>query len=991
MHEILEGLNEKQLIAAKKVVGPMMVNAGPGTGKTQLLAARITNMLKSDLQIKPSDILALTFTDAGSVAMRKRLIKFVSTEAFKVTIHTFHSFCNEVVQSSIDYFKIRNIEPATDLEIIKILYEILRGLPNEHIIKRLKGAYYVEARRLKSLFGTMKMENWDANHIKLNCQQYIRALPEDPDFIYKRGSTNKFQTIDGEEKLITKGDPNMRKINLEKEKMSKLVAAAYLIDQYNDLLAKAERYDYNDMILWVIDAFRESENILLNYQERFQYILVDEFQDTNGSQNELINLLMNYWDEPNLFVVGDPNQSIYSFQGARIQNVKDFIGLYSPQVVLLNDNYRSGQAILDAAKRVIDYNEGRLANEVDGVDESLVSRVNHDNLPMVIEYPNIAHEENAIINRIKALKDEGVSMSDIGVIYRKHRQAESIIKQLEILTIPVNVKRRVNVLDSVPVLQIIKLFEFIIASIHEVEGRNGLWFEILHYKFFGVKHKTIQELFVKRKEDIDHRASKFITKVMRIFDDLMNDYGNMSFPYFVERLLTSTGLLDYVMKHKDRVQILMYLNTFLGFIKDESMKDGSLDIPKLLQLIEEMRENALTIPVLDIHFEDEGVNMMTAHGAKGLEFKYVFMIGCQRNEWEKSRSGQGEFSLPSTLIRSIGEDQLEDNRRLFYVGMTRAKEHLQISYAAKNNDGKDLEPSQFIVETEIPIVLKNSGSMTEYLLRQVSESVVIPSIEHSYVDKVLEHYKLSVTHMNNYMECPVSFYYNYILRIPFVPNEYLIYGTAIHAALEVIYNKMKQGIRLTIEEFTQVFYDHLQKFKGYLTEDIIKRRSYLGQQTLKYYFYKIFPYTNKITLNEFRVKNIVLNGVPFKGDLDKIEFNGILVDIADYKTGNVANTKSKLRPPDEKHPWGGPLFRQLNIYRLMIENMHYKEWKFNSARIVMLDKDITTDIDAEVNYEHGLLMLKLIKEIYDKIMNHEFTEGCNKPDCKWCNFQKQQI
>ena len=1264
MHEILEGLNDKQLIAANYMDGPEIVLAGPGTGKTQLMAARIIQMLSSDLDIKPTEILSMTFTDSGAHAIRKRLVKYIGTEAYKVHIHTFHSFCNDVVQSNIDYFKVKNIEPATDLEIINVLYKILRELPNDHIIKRLKGANYIEARRLKNLFATMKNENWSADHIKTQCREFINSLPENENFIYKRGNSKKYHTVNGVEKVIETGDPNMRLIDLEKEKLSKLVAAAYLIKQYDALLAEAGRYDYSDMILWVINAFREREYLLLNYQERFQWVLIDEFQDTNGSQNELISLLMGFWDNPNLFVVGDPNQChpagvdiltnngykkiekltekdrvvcydkggsyvigfkdgykinlgkrkytgklyninsipstdnhkflakwnktpenlklnvvylmrkdgwfrigwcqlfnapggfhlgtrarleeadsawilgvyntkkeaslkesfysvkfgiptitftgrnslvyydteginnyfnyfepfellsnavklldyfnkslfyplwtarewnhigrvnneicacnlipglmmipqhikgkvvnwvpiedfevkevvneivysldvekhhtyiangfithncVYEFSGARIQNVVDFIKRYTPKAVLLNNNYRSNQHILDSAQAVISNNLGRIANYVNGIDEHLISMTNGNTHPVVIEYPNIAHEENAIINKISALRDQGVSMEDIGIIYRKHRQGDNIIKQLGLLGIPINVKRRDNVLDTIPVLQLIKILEFIIASIHDVEGRNGLFFEILHYKFFGVKHKTVQELFVKRKESIDHRASKFVVRVMKVFDELMNEYGNISFPHFIEMVLKSTGLLDYVMSHEDRVQLLLYLNTFMGFIKAEATKDGSLDIPKLLQLITEMRENDLTIPVLDIHFEEAGVNLMTAHGAKGLEFKYVFMMGCQRNEWEDSRSGPGEFSLPANLVKSVGEDKLESNRRLFYVGMTRAKEYLEISYAAKNNDGKDLEPSQFIIESNIPVTLKNSGDLTAYLSRQISQSIITPSIEHVYVTKVLEHYKLSVTHLNRYLECPVGFYYEYILKIPFVPNESLIYGSGIHAALQALYESVKSKSELSLEETIQVFYNYLEKYHGYLTKDIISRRSYLGMMSLTNYYKTIYPTTNKITLNEFKVKTVILNDVPFTGDIDKMEFNGSMVDIVDYKTGSPINTKSKLREPDNDHPYGGPLFRQLNIYPLMIKNMQYKDWRFNSARIVMIDKDSTTNLTVEVNDDYGKLMLILIKDVYTKIMNHEFSEGCNKPDCKWCNFQKQQI
>ncbi|MFI5186421.1 MAG: UvrD-helicase domain-containing protein, partial [Chitinophagales bacterium] len=306
-------LNEKQRLAVDTVEGPVLVIAGPGTGKTQILASRIGKILL-ETDAYPQNILCLSYTDAGVVAMRKRLIHFIGPDAYKVNIFTFHAFCNEVIQENLSLFEKTALDPISELERIELFKELIDSFPKNHPLKRYRGDVYFEIHNLEKLFSVMKQEGWSPAFINQKIDEHLDDLPNRDEFIYKR----KY-------KEFNIGDLKKDKIEEEKEKMEKLRAAVNEFDHFQQLMKRRNRYDFDDMINWVIKAFEENKNLLANYQERFLYILVDEYQDTSGTQNKIIELLINYWEKPNVFVVGDDDQSIYRFQGANVENMLAFV------------------------------------------------------------------------------------------------------------------------------------------------------------------------------------------------------------------------------------------------------------------------------------------------------------------------------------------------------------------------------------------------------------------------------------------------------------------------------------------------------------------------------------------------------------------------------------------------------------------------------------------------------------------------------------------
>ncbi len=281
--EAYQSLNPAQREAVDTIEGPVMVIAGPGTGKTQILAIRIGKILL-ETDTRPENILCMTYTDSGALAMRKRLLKMIGTEAYKVNIHTYHSFCNQIIQDNLSYFEKNSLDPISELESIALMRELIDKFPQGHPLKRYRSDVYFETKNLRQFFSSMKREGWQTEEILNAIQTYLNDLPNREEFTYKR----KY-------KQFNAGDLKVEKINEEKERMQKLEAAAKEFDHFQKIMHHHRRYDFDDMINWVIQAFQENKNLLAQYQEQFQYVLVDEYQDTSGTQNKLVEMLISYW------------------------------------------------------------------------------------------------------------------------------------------------------------------------------------------------------------------------------------------------------------------------------------------------------------------------------------------------------------------------------------------------------------------------------------------------------------------------------------------------------------------------------------------------------------------------------------------------------------------------------------------------------------------------------------------------------------------------
>ncbi|MGY4537421.1 DNA helicase-2/ATP-dependent DNA helicase PcrA [Mucilaginibacter sp. UYNi724] len=1028
--EALAGLNPEQLAAVNQMDGPVLVVAGPGTGKTQILAARIGKIL-TDTDALPSEILCLTYTDAGAVAMRKRLFEFIGPDAYRINIYTFHAFCNEIIQENLEYFGKLNLEALSDLESAMLFRELVDEFDKEHLLKRFTGDVYYDAPRLKKLFSTMKTENWTEELIKQAVQEYLDDLPNRDEFVYKRANAKAGISI---------GDPKQKDIDKVQEAMSKLLAAVSEYQNYSRKMRDNNWYDYDDMILWVLKAFRENDEILRRYQERYQYILVDEFQDTSGSQNELLKFLLNYWETPNVFVVGDDDQSIFKFQGANMKNILDFAGDYvsTLQTVVLKHNYRSNQHILDISRALINNNNERLTSQLK-LDKNL--KASHPRFteeivePIIKEYENPSQELVDVALSIKRLVDKGTSPGEIAVIYRNHSQVEELLHFLNTQHIAVNTKRKIDVLSIPFGEKIINILRYLSMELDSPYSGDELLFEILHYDFFSIPPIEIAKASIAVSKENFTTASnnlpktslrRYISEIKLIaqadlfskqpaqqemkflvndIDALLTDAVSVTLQQFFQNVIAKMGILKYIMQQPDKGVHMQVLTSFFDFLKDESRKNPEIKIADLIVTIDLMRKNNIRLELNKVIFSDNGINFLTAHGSKGLEFEHVFFIGCDKKTWDSKGRNSG-FSYPDTLTRAASDDiaQKEEARRLFYVALTRSKQCLNISYAGKDKNGKDQEPSQFIGEilADTHLLVNHpkvsSDDMLEFFATQFNEAdkPVVELLDRNYINQLLQNYTLSVTHLSNYLDCPLRFYFQCLIRVPSGKSPSATFGQAVHWALNKTYRRLKENDDefLSTEEFLKEFRWYMYRNRDSFTKEDFKRRVDYGEKILPLYYEQNVSTWNKVAQTERSIKNIEVAGVPIKGNLDKIEFDGKQVTVVDYKTGRVRNAKPKLERPTNEEPNGGDYWRQAVFYKILVDNDRTNDWEvintifdfvepekegeYFKAKVVITPQDIE-DVTTQIT------------TVYQKIMAHDFNKGCGKVTCDWCHFVKSNF
>lgn len=1016
----LDQLNPAQARAVSQIDGPVMVVAGPGTGKTHILAARIGKILQ-ETDTQANNILCLTFTDAGVVAMRERLLAFIGPEGHRVHIYTFHSFCNHIIQDNLAVFGRQDMEPLSDLDRIDLIRSLLRRLAADHPLRLGVSDPYFYENQLYQLFQTMKTEDWSVKTIKRQIEAYLVDLPQRKDFIYQRKSGPN-----------AKGSPKQAKIEAEEQKMKKLLAAAQLYPLYEKEKYQARRYDYADMILWVLSAFEENEYLLRNYQEQYLYLLIDEYQDTNGAQNELVMQLANYWELPNLFIVGDDDQSIYEFQGARLKNLTDFYQRYLEDIelIVLTQNYRSSQLILNMAHQLIGKNDIRIIHrlEAQGISKDLIAahpdRKNSKQVVRIVEYPNELQETVGVFEAIKTLYEKGVDLRTVAVIYAKHQQVELLTLLLERAQIPYQTKRRIDVLETLLGQKILRILSYFRQEMQMTLSGEYLLFELLHYDFLGLSaqdlatiswtnaglqkgeksswRKLIQDKAFLSRAGIANPAT--YVEIGRTLDRLLQGSVNWSVPVLIEQIYNQLKVLSHVFEQSDRVVQLQQLTTFLNFAKAESRKTPNLSLGDFLQLIQRMQQNRIS---LAMESSLDGVNalqLVTAHSSKGLEFDQVFILDVNKKAWEpKKQAGNFRFSMPDTLTLSGEEDALEARRRLFYVALTRAKTNLQISYALQDQQAKPRQRALFIDELlEAKDVLFESGQVSEAQLLESQilqlvppESIQLPTAPKAYIEALLADFRMSISALNAYLRCPLSFYYVFILKVPTLYSEPAAYGTAMHYALQQLFLKMQASKPKNFpaqKQFLQYFEQEMQRLRFYFSEESFAQQLQRGRYALKHYYQYYYGRWSKKVIVEYTIRTAEVEGVPLSGTLDKIEFKeGQEVHIVDYKTGSQ-QTK-KLRRPTAKSPHGGIYWRQLVFYKLLYEHFDKTGKIARSAAIAYLDpgpKGAIQEVQIDFSLEDTQQVKQMIQNAYQAISNHDFYRGCNEPNCHWCNFVKDQ-
>lgn len=954
-------LNPAQKQAVDLIEGPVMVIAGPGTGKTQVLAARIANiLLKTDA--KPHSILALTFTESAAKNMRQRLVKMIGKTGYYVQIQTFHSFCSEIIRTYPEYFPIdRGSEPLSDLERYELFQSIVYELDLEKIKPLNAPLFYMKD--IISGISNLKREG-------ISIEKYGEILQNQEKEMVQLIAENEDKK--GKKRTISKTELNKIEKNLAKNQ--ELIK---IYEEYEKRLRTALRFDFDDMIALVAEAFQKEEMLLREYQENLHYFLVDEYQDTNSAQNKVVDLLASYWgDAANVFTVGDPNQAIYRFQGASVENMLGFAKRYGhAKVITLDIGYRCSQNLYDVATKLIAENHlGLGSGELPIVPQMTSAKSEKQNSVQVFKAPSQTLEVIYVVEEIQKLIGEGVNPSQIAVLYRHNADEELLAEALEKWGIRYEVDGGSNVLGEESIRQLLTFFQVLVDVRTGVE--NEQLFEIMMYPWLGLDNLLVMkvgraagkarvsifDLINLGFEEFDnHHLGNEVTaedfEQLKVFVEKMMKWSSQdmeqTFNAWFEMIVDESGFLKWLWEQDTKVDLLNNLNSLFREIKALISQQHNLKLADFLKAIDTIREHNLKINMEDLNVREDAVRLSTVHRAKGQEWQYVFMVHCLDGKWGNNRKRE-LIKLPDEILENTDlseKERNEDERRLFYVGLTRAQTLVQITYPetiVNDNRTKEVVASLFIEELmsvesgkqELVRIVENKqieAQAEEYLLKLLQPPAIKPvqTSEKEFFASLVRDFKLSVTALNIYLRDPEEFKQNVLLRVPRAKPIPMIFGSAVHFAFERMYKNLQMvGEISSLEKFLADFESALEKEP--LTEDELKKRLKYGREILTKYYENY----SAEEVNPFQVE-LFIGGGHHKAILDDIYLTGRIdridwvdrakktVRVVDYKTGKAKSLNdiegktiaANLSPREQSLPESirGPYKRQLLFYKLLAD------------------------------------------------------------------------
>jgi len=1001
-----EALNAEQKRAVDTIEGPVMVLAGPGTGKTQILAMRIANILiKTDTQ--PNAILALTFTDSGAQAMKKRLVTLIGETAYYVHIQTFHGFSTQMIQSNPEYFpELSEGQPLSDLDRITFLQKILL----EHSFQLLK-PINAPLLYLKSI---------------LTCIQQLKRegfLPAQ----FQKIVSQEVEIFESEKSELKKTLFMKRQKNLQKNQ-----ELLKVFELYQLALSTYKRYDFEDMISFTLRTFQEQPLLLQEYQERLLYFLVDEYQDTNSSQNHILTSLASFWgDEANVFAVGDPNQSIYRFQGASLENTFAFLDTY-PQtlVITLKENYRSPQVVLDSAHVVISHNQIQELKLPLALDQKLHSQKGQGELIELYRASSSLLESLSIAQKAKSLIDAGEHPAEIAIIVRNNVDTAQFADTLARWQIPYEIEGGANILSHPLIMQLLTVFQTISQLQSNQEDLNV--FVVLNYEWlalekvmilkvtrFAAENRThIIDVLLKStllealKSNLIESELVHLSKIEMIVQKFIS-WGQldttMHFVRWFEKVMHESGFFEYVMSRPTSIEDLNRLHTLFSAVQAMTRDSDTFSLKEFLHIIEVMQEYNLSLPEIDLDMKKSAVRIITAHKSKGQEWNHVFIAGLVDKKWGNNTVKE-LIKLPEGLLqysKPVDDQKNDDERRLFYVALTRAKKQLYLSIPDSiqtTASARETSPSLFIHELPTELLKENdtfehTHTQKELLVKLLQESepndTVSGESEQHFLHSLVEKYKLSATALNTYLECAYKFKLNHLLNIPRTRPPAMAYGTAIHASLEFTFKEMKEAggqlplLEKILEEFQTSLSKELldpQEFQGRLK----KGKDVLGQY-LKYYEGQLSVPLAVERAFGYGWSKAFLDDIPLSGKVDKVEVIDPLkktVKIVDYKTGkpksrNDIEGKTKASTGDYK--------RQLVFYTLLTRldrsfTMIAQEAEIDFVQptdVGTFKKESFTITDEEIEE-----LKELIREVMKHIRALEFPRTTDYHICHDCEFAK---
>ena len=912
--EAYASLNAAQKEAVDTIEGPVLVVAGPGTGKTQVLTLRIANILRQT-DVQPENILALTFTESGAKAMRERLRRYIGELAYRVPIYTFHGFAGQLIAQYPDaYPNIIGGRPASDLEKIELIETILSG--GDFSLLRPAGnpQYYVTA--ILRMLSTLKQEYVD-----------VAALNK----LISAQETQLAATPKLHEKGAHKGKVRGEYTTLEKT-IAKNRELALVYQQYQALLSERGWFDFEDMLVGTVAALREQEDMLRDVQEMYQYVLADEHQDVNGTQNALLELLVSFHDNPNIFAVGDEKQAIYRFQGASLENFLKFTDVFpSTTTITLTESYRSGQAILDCAHSLVAVEEGPLKDlrvpltAANALDATVTSRT----------FTHQAVEDQWLADTVATTVDAGTPSNEVAVIVRTNREVEHVAGLLRSAGHAVAASADGDILAH-PITE--QVHQLLLATTEPANSEALA--RVFAAPYWGITRADQMRVLAAQRYDrplttliaepklLREAGVADVDSVTRLSGVLdAAQAASVSEPphRVLQQLLNESGLLAHI-EQQNPLEGVRVIRRLYDEVEALVRHDNVADVASVARMLTLHRSYGVPLNAPYINATAEAVQVMTAHKSKGLEFSVVLVPYLTDRTWGGARRPE-HFKLP--LVRTeISEavEPLDDERRLLYVAMTRAKETLHLSVSETSSSGKAASVSRILTELAAntyddvdTTALAESFDLTA----AIATTQPAPTVDTALVTSLFLERGFSATSFNNYLESPWKYLAKNLLRLPEVQGLPLLYGTAVHNVLERTTRQHAQtGELATVDELAAWLHTELHRLPLSAKEYTqLHERALAALAVYREHLATALP---KQTQEEYKLSVALSTGleacpeVVLTGKLDRFDLSedGTLRRVVDYKTGKP---KSRNAIEGKTQSDDGGYKRQLVFYALLLE------------------------------------------------------------------------
>lgn len=1033
-------LNSNQRQAVELIEGPVLVIAGPGTGKTQLLAMRVANILmKTDTDAK--NILSLTFTNKAAVNMKNRIIGLTGGEGAQSIVKTFHSFAAEIMNSYPDYFwNSAPLSVAPDSVQLDIIESIVKQLPLDNPLALKFSGQYTLVNDIRNGINLVKEAGLTPESLEKvigSNLEYLEKIEQDLVDIFSPRLSKKNLTkltdklvflpdqedIEGffyplrplKEVLIEKIESAVKNdmelgstsntSNLKKQIIQKIdgeykahqehkknewwlnLSNVYTI--YREEMHSRGFYDYSDMLVEVLKQLEAHPEMLADVQERFLYVLIDEFQDTNPAQLRFAQLIADHHtseNKPNIMAVGDDDQSIYKFNGAELNNMMSFKRRYPEgNIIVLTKNYRSSQAILDQSKKIIELVDNRLINKFSGLDKTL-SAVNAPKDSTIIKAEEFTSREQQLSAVARMVEKSYPKGKSIAVLARNH---DSLIKMSSLLLqlgVPVKYEQQTNILQHEIVEQtylVIKLLSAMQAGdelltnslIHKII-RHPLWGVDPHSLWLLAKDNLFKPHWVESMKRDEHMAP-----LADWFLWLSQDSARQPLAVTLEYVLGLRGSKNFTSPMKT-----YFLNSkkgagtyfhglsaiqLLRSLVNEFSKSSQPSVDDLVRFFEINMDNKRIIADESPFISGrDAVQLLTIHKAKGLEFDNVYIVDVIEKNWQPRK---GSRKPPMNLPLQPNGDDADDYVRLMYVAATRAKESLYLSGYSQDHAGTDVSLSPIMLSSfdvkQAPGIPQNK--LIEILEHHLHWPDLSKASEKEIIKSRLETYNLSVTDLMNFLDLesagPKYFKEKNLLRLPEPKTPSLAHGTAIHGAMEyaqILANKNKFGVDKIIGHYKKTLEnEHLSVAEH---QRFIK----LGEETLNRLFGEFKYKLVKGNAPEKKLRDVTLNNARISGKLDRIDFYNDRIEVIDYKTGKgIGNIHTKDKSKQTK-AW--KYKTQLCFYNILLRNSGMLNKDKNYAgKMVFVETDEQKYLEQTYQPSKDELdhLSRLIESVWNKIIN----------------------